>query len=234
MARRSLFAVLASALLALSLAPAVAQETATPSEYAFDVTKIELCTDSACSTAVVLGEGSQRFDLGSGQLSAGESAGAFIGDFTLTANQTYTHIRITHGRAIDMTATAGTETSGNGDACVTGGAAILTASATNQARAEVDTTAGAAESSQTFVVPDTSAANAPGGLAATYVTEGIELIDSTTMTITKALTAPFTSGTSAPAIDAAFDVADTITFLQSAADACYAFLGAPSISITIQ
>ena len=230
MARRLLGAFLASALLALSLAPAQAQDT--PTEYAFDVTKIELCGDSACSAAVVLGEGSQRFDLAA--VGAGQTAGSFLSDFSLAANQTYTHLRVTHARAITMTATAAAINSGNGDDCVTTGAGILTASATTQARSEVDTTGGAAAASQVFVVPDTTAANAPAGLADTYTAEGIVLLDATTMTITKALTSPFTSGSSVPSIDAAFDVANTITFVQSAADACFAILGPPSVTITIQ
>lgn len=227
--RRGLIAILASALLALSLAPAQAQDT--PTEYAFDVTKIELCTDSSCSTSVVLGEGLQRFDLAA--VAAGAVAGNFVSDFSLAPNQTYTHLRVTHGRAITMTATAAAINSGAGDDCVTTGAGILTASSTTQARAEVDTTGAAAAASQVFVVPNTNAANAVG-LVAAYSAEGIVLVDDTTMAITKALTAPFTSGSSAPSIDAAFDVTDTITFVQSAADACYAFLGAPSITITIQ
>ena len=203
MTRRSLAAVLAFALLALSLAPAQAQESTMPTEYAFDVTKIELCTDSTCTTAVVLGEGSQRFDLGSGQLSAGQSAGAFISDFSLTANQTYTHLRVTHSRAIDMTATAPTETATGGTLCVTGGDGIVTASSTTEAAAVVTSTTTPPATSQTFVVPNTDANNAPGGLAATYAAEGIVLIDDTTLAITKALTAPFTTGSSVPAIDAA-------------------------------
>lgn len=229
MARRSLFAILAYAFLALSLAPAQAQDT--PSEYAFDVSKIELCTDSSCTTAEVLGEGSQRFDLGA--VGAGQAAGNFISDFSLAPNQTFTHLRVTHSRAITMTATSGSVTSFRGDPCVTGGAGILVASTATQARSNVDTTGAAAASSQTFVVPDTDAANATG-LVAAYATEGIVLIDATTMAITKALTAPFTTGSSAPAIDAAFDVAGTITFVQSGLDSCFAFLGAPSVSITIQ
>ncbi len=238
MTRRSWPAILASALLALSLAPAQAQDT--PTEYAFDVTKIELCTDSICSTAVVLGEGSQRFDLAA--VSAGAAAGAFISDFTLAPNQTYTHLRVTHSRAIDMTATTvgGTGvTSVLGANCVTFGASIVLASSTTEAAAVVSVLGGPAAASQTFVVPDTTANNAPGGLATTYANEGIVLVDATTMAITKALTAPFTSGSSAPAIDAAFDVANTITFQATAGGGandnyCNVFLGAPSVSITIQ
>ena len=235
MTRRSRSAILASALLVLSLTPAQAQDT--PSEYAFDVTKIELCTDSTCTTAVVLGEGSQRFDLAA--VSVGAAAGNFISDFSLAPNQTYTHLRVTHSRAIDMTATAAGVTATPGlnncitDGTVNGGIGEL-ASSTTEAAALVATT-GAAATSQTFVVPDTDANNAPGGLAATYAAEGIVLIDATNLAITKELTTPFISGTSAPAIDAAFDVANTITFQDTGAnDLCLVFLGAPSVTITIQ
>ena len=234
--RLSLAAILAFPLLALLLAPAQAQETATPSEYAFDATKIELCTDSSCSTAVVLGEGSQRFDLAT--VSVGQAAGAFISDFSLSAGQTYTHLHVTHSRAMDLTATAPTETTQNGSACVTVGSGIVTASSTTEAAAVASSVANPAAASQTFVVPNTDANNAPGGLAATYAAEGIVLIDATSLSITKALTAPFTSGSFAPAIDAAFDVANTITFQQVPGggneDVCTAFIGAPSVSITIQ
>lgn len=229
MTRRGLFAILAYAFLALSLAPAQAQDT--PTEYAFDVSKIELCTDASCTTVEVLGEGSQRFDLGA--INPGQAAGNFISDINLAPNLTFTHLRVTHSRAITMTATSASVDSGLGNDCVTGGASILTASTATQARAEVDNTGGAAASSQTFMVPDIAAANAVG-LAAAYATEGIVLIDSTTLAITKALTAPFTTSSSPPTIDAAFDVAGTITFITSAANACFVFLGAPSISITIR
>ncbi|MCH7542290.1 MAG: hypothetical protein IIB65_01480 [Proteobacteria bacterium] len=233
MARGTPIAVVAGLLIFLAGAPAWAQtETATPTQYQFVVQKIELCTNSTCTSPTVLGQGSQAFDIGSGQVSAGQAAGTFLTDFSLAANQTFTHIRVTHTRAIDITATAPTFQAG-GQACVTGaGGDIVTAATITEVLAEVTT--GSAAVSQVFFVPNTDANNAPGGLAATYATEGIVLIDGTTMTITKPLTSPFTSGGTAPTFDVAFDVANTITFNVASGTTCSVFLGPPTVTITIK
>ncbi len=87
--------------------------------------------------------------------------------------------------------------------------------------------------SQVLVVPDTTANNAPGNLATLFANEGIELIDATTMTITFQLTASFTTGDKVPSFDVAFDVADTIEFIQAGLTTCFVVLGPPSVTITI-
>ena len=231
MARGMLIAVVAGLLIFLAGAPAWA-ETATPTQYRFVVQKIEICTNSACTSPTVLGQGSQAFDIGSGQVSAGQAVGAFLTDFSLAANQTFTHIRVTLTRDFDISATAPTLQAG-GQACVTGaGGDIVTAASITEVLAEVTT--GSAAVSQVFFVPNTDANNAPGGLAATYATEGIVLIDGTTMTITKPPSSPFTSGGTAPTFDVAFDVANTITFNVASGTTCSVFLGPPTVTITIK
>lgn len=219
--------------IALMFAASLVQaEDATPTQYQFTLSKVELCKSSACSSPTLLGEGSQAFDIGSSQATAGQSVGSFLSNFSLASNQTFTHLRVTVARAINMTATAPTENSGDSNDCVTGtGGDIVTASTTNEALAEVTT--GNAAASQEFVVPDTTANNAPGGLATIYANAGIELIDSTTMTITYQLTSSFTTGDKVPSFDIAFDVADTITFNLASATTCSAALGPPNVTITI-
>lgn len=233
MARGMPIAVAAALLMVLMGAPVRAQtETATPTQYQFVVQKIEICTNSACTSPTVLGQGSQTFDIGSGQVSAGQAAGAFLTDFSLPANQTFTHIRTTLTRAIDFSATAPTFTAG-GQPCVTGaGVDIVEASTITEVLAEVTT--GSAAVSQVFFVPNTDANNADPGLAATYAAEGIVLIDATTMTITRPLTSPFTSGGTAPTFDIAFDVAGTMTFIVASGSTCNIFLGPPIVTITIK
>ncbi len=229
--RSLFFATIAGAFLAVAGAPAWAED-ATPTQYEFTMSKIELCKSSACSSATVLGEGSQAYDIGSSQAAAGQSVGSFLSDFTLASNQTFTHLRVTIARAINMTATAPFENSGDTEDCVTGaGGDIVTASTTTEALAEVTT--GNVAASQEFVVPNTDANNAPGGLATTYANAGIALIDTTTMTITYQLTSSFTTGDKIPSFDVAFDVADTITFNQASATTCSVALGPPNVTITI-
>lgn len=66
MARGMPIAVAAALLMVLMGAPVRAQtETATPTQYQFVVQKIEICTNSACTSPTVLGQGSQTFDIGS-------------------------------------------------------------------------------------------------------------------------------------------------------------------------
>lgn len=210
----------------------VQAEDATPTQYQFTLSKVELCKSSACSSPTLLGEGSQAYDIGSAQASSGESVGSFLSNFSLAPKQTFTHLRVTVARAIDLTATAPSEESSDFNACVTGaGVDIVTASTATEALAEVTT--GSVAASQEFVVPNTDANNAPGGLAITYANAGIALIDTTTMTITYQLTSSFTTGDKIPSFDVAFDVADTITFNQASATTCFVALGPPNVTITI-
>lgn len=207
-------------------------ELSTPVQYQFTMTKIELCKSSACSSPTLLGQGSQAYDIGATQATPGQSVGNFITDFSLAPNQTFTHLRVTMNRAFDITSTAPTENSGDTNDCVTGaGGNIVTASATNEARSEVTT--GSVAASQVITVPDTTANHAPGNLATLYATEGIALVDATTMTVTFLLTSSFTTGDKVPNFDVAFDVADTIEFIQASASTCFVILNPPSVTISI-
>ena len=67
--------------------------TSTPSVYKTTVTKVELCSSSACSDPIVLGSGSKEFDIAS--VSAQADVGTYLNDFTITLGRTYTHVRST-------------------------------------------------------------------------------------------------------------------------------------------
>ena len=75
--------------------------------------KVELCSDSACATAVTVGERDMKADI------AAADAGAQVGNFSSTTGipaGTYTHIQITMDRAIQVT---GSVTTGNDGSAMT-------------------------------------------------------------------------------------------------------------------
>ena len=67
--------------------------SATPSSYKTTVSKVELCTSSACTSTTVLGSSSKTFDIASA--SAGADVGTYLSDFTLPIGTTFTHMRRT-------------------------------------------------------------------------------------------------------------------------------------------
>ena len=67
-------------------------DCAAANEYNVSVQKVELCSDSSCTTSVTLGDTTQTFDI------ASASAGAAVGnyaDLTGLTSGTYTHLRST-------------------------------------------------------------------------------------------------------------------------------------------
>ena len=62
--------------------------TSTPSVYKTTISKVELCSSSACSDPIVLGSGSKQFDIAS--VSAQADVGTYLNDFTITLGRTYT------------------------------------------------------------------------------------------------------------------------------------------------
>ena len=60
--------------------------TSTPSVYKTTISKVELCSSSACSDPIVLGSGSKQFDIAS--VSAQADVGTYLNDFTIALGRT--------------------------------------------------------------------------------------------------------------------------------------------------
>ena len=91
-----------------------ASGTGEATQYRVTMKKVELCSDSTCTTPILVGERDMQADI------AAAEAGATVGNFTSTAGipgGTYTHIRITISRSIQIT---GSVVVGSG-ACFTDG-----------------------------------------------------------------------------------------------------------------
>ena len=74
--------------------------TGEATEYEITMKKVELCSDSACATAAIVGERDMAADI------AAADAGATVGNYASTAGipaGTYTHIRITISRTFQIT-----------------------------------------------------------------------------------------------------------------------------------
>ena len=94
--------------------------TGPATEYEVTMKKVELCSDAACATAVLVGERDMVADI------AAADAGAQVGNFSSTAGVppgTYTHIRITIARAIQVTGSVTTSEAGAAMTCFTDGGA---------------------------------------------------------------------------------------------------------------
>ena len=92
--------------------------TGEATEYQITMKKVELCSDSACTAAVIVGERDMLADI------AAADAGATVGNFAETSGippGTYTHIRITISRSIQVTASVTTSDIGAAMTCFTDG-----------------------------------------------------------------------------------------------------------------
>mgnify|MGYP001983683169 CR=1 FL=1 len=108
--------------------------TATPSVYKTTVTKVELCSSSACADPIVLGSGSKLFDIAS--VSAQADVGTYLNDFTITLGRTYTHVRST----INATMTTKGTVDVSGTTCNTVASPTVAASSATATDGSISTT----------------------------------------------------------------------------------------------
>ena len=80
-------------ILLMFVSSSIYSATSTPSVYKTTISKVELCSSSACSDPIVLGSGAKQFDIAS--VSAQADVGTYLNDFTITLGRTYTHVRST-------------------------------------------------------------------------------------------------------------------------------------------
>ena len=199
--------------------------TATPSVYKTTVTKVELCSSSACADPIVLGSGSKLFDIAS--VSAQADVGTYLNDFTITLGRTYTHVRST----INATMTTKGTVDVSGTTCNTVASPTVAASS---ATATAKTAPSGTIAEMDWVVPDVNGGGDYSNLTSDYNTNGISKTDgASTFTFTVALVIPYTpKATDTPKVSIKFDVKDTLVATTSGG-ACIIYLDPPKQTVNI-
>lgn len=223
----SLVGVLA-AITAAAAAPARAAipgTAAQPSTYQVTVTQVELCQDSACNRAYVIGSGNASFDIAGAN--AGSEVGGYVDISGIPLHQTWTHVRVTISTTISIGATW---TDGDGDACGTSNAAQASGHAAVYAAS-----AGGTATAADFVIPNVGFSTI---VQADY--DGFNLSKSngaSTATITFPLSAPYTCKGVMPRIEVQFNTATAFGYIPGTAagvgTACQAFPRPPDVTITV-
>ena len=205
-----------------------ATATGEATEYEITMKKVELCSDATCTTPITVGEIDMAADI------AAADAGATVGNYASTAgipSGTYSHIRITISRTIQIT---GTVVISDSSSCFTDGGTD------NVADNLLVTTATSASSTTMYLVNDdsyevgtgtTDSENiAIGYTNPTYATSMSVSGDNAVMIYE--LTEPYTRLLKAPVIKVAFNTENAIGCEDTTADVMW--IEEPYVSITIQ
>lgn len=205
-----------------------ATATGEATEYEITMKKVELCSDATCTTPITVGEIDMAADI------AAADAGATVGNYASTAgipSGTYSHIRITISRTIQIT---GTVVISGSSSCFTDGGTD------NVADNLLVTTATSASSTTMYLVDDdsyevgtgtTESENiAIGYTNPTYATSMSVSGDNAVMIYE--LTEPYTRLLKAPVIKIAFNTENAVGCEDTTADVMW--IEEPYVSITIQ
>ena len=205
-----------------------ASATGEAAEYKITMKKVELCSDSACATAVTVGERDMDADI------AAANAGATVGNYASTSgipSGTYSHIRITISRTIQIT---GTVVISGSSSCFTDGGTD------NVADNLLVTTATSASSTSMYLVNDdkykvgsgdTSAENITIGYTNPKYASSMSVSGDNAIMIYK-LTEPYTRLLKAPVIKVAFNTQNAVGCEDTTADVMW--IEEPYVSISIQ
>ena len=205
-----------------------ATATGEATEYEITMKKVELCSDATCTTPITVGERDMAADI------AAADAGATVGNYASTAgipSGTYSHIRITISRTIQIT---GTVVISDSSSCFTDGGTD------NVADNLLVTTATSASSTAMYLVNDdkyevgtgtTDSENITIGYTnPTYATSMSVSGDNAVMIYE--LTEPYTRLLKAPVIKVAFNTENAVGCEDTTADVMW--IEEPYVSITIQ
>lgn len=216
MMRRSLFFAFVAIMLA-PLAARAATSTLTPVSYVITVTKIELY-NSTTSEWIVIKEGASTFDIAS--VNSGQAIGPYISGMSSLPSGTYTQMRCTISRDIQIKAYNGTHYTTSSQVAFPGAtngqAIVIAAGATPAASAQLGT----------MHSPDEADDSAPAGMV-------YQLTDASSFqqTWTSAIFSPFTyTQGAAKSFRLDFDVTNKVIF-DDAALTC--ITDAPVITVTV-
>jgi len=205
-----------------------ATATGEATEYEITMKKVELCSDATCTTPITVGERDMAADI------AAADAGATVGSYASTSgipSGTYSHIRITISRTIQIT---GTVVISDSSSCFTDGGTD------NVADNLLVTTATSASSTTMYLVNDDSYAVGTGDTSAENITIGYtNPTYATSMTVSGdnavmiyELTEPYTRLLKAPVIKVAFNTENAVGCEDTTADVMW--IEEPYVTITIQ
>ena len=205
-----------------------ATATGEATEYEITMKKVELCSDATCTTPITVGEIDMAADI------AAADAGANVGNYASTAgipSGTYSHIRITISRTIQIT---GTVVISGSSSCFTDGGTD------NVADNLLVTTATSASSTTMYLVNDDSYTVGTGAGAGSDITIGYTnptyassmIVSGDNAVMIYELTEPYTRLLKAPVIKVAFNTENAVGCEDTTADVMW--IEEPYVSITIQ
>ncbi len=212
--------------------PLEAQTRSTPTTYQVSIQQVELCEDSACNISVVLGSSTRSFDIAA--QNAGSQVGSYAGTSGLTAGTTYSAVKVTLSRSIELAGT-NADPGGIGGTCDTdsandGGAAAAFASLADGDEADGN---GDGAEPQTLIAPNPTGTNL-GNISTLYTNENITITNNVAgMEIIYPLTAPYTVGEIEPRVEISFDVTNALGAVNDGANACEMFPYPPNVTITL-
>ena len=191
-------------------------------QYEVSVSRVELCPDSGCNGAVIIGSGTKTFDI------ASAAVGADVGNYAsisgLSPGETYSHIRVTIGTSFTI---AGGGLDDGGQNCQT-----VTANAAGGHAGVGTGTVGGAGTAMVLTIPNVGV----GGITlADYAAFNLTKDDnSATGTITFPLTSTYTVAAAEPLITVTFDTATGLGVLDAGGGNCSVFPRPPGVTITVQ
>jgi len=205
-----------------------ATATGEATEYEITMKKVELCSDATCTTPITVGERDMAADI------AAADAGATVGSYASTSgipSGTYSHIRITISRTIQIT---GTVVISGSSSCFTDGGTD------NVADNLLVTTATSASSTTMYLVNDDSYEVGTGTTASENITIGYTnptyassmSVSGDNAVMIYELTEPYTRLLKAPVIKVAFNTENAVGCEDTTADVMW--IEEPYVSITIQ
>ena len=205
-----------------------ATATGEATEYEITMKKVELCSDATCTTPITVGERDMAADI------AAADAGATVGNYASTAgipSGTYSHIRITISRTIQIT---GTVVISGSSSCFTDGGTD------NVADNLLVTTATSASSTTMYLVNDDSYEVGTGTTASENITIGYTnptyassmSVSGDNAVMIYELTEPYTRLLKAPVIKVAFNTENAVGCEDTTADVMW--IEEPYVSITIE
>ena len=205
-----------------------ASATGEAAEYKITMKKVELCSDSACATAVTVGERDMDADI------AAANAGATVGNYASTSgipSGTYSHIRITISRTIQIT---GTVVISGSSSCFTDGGTD------NVADNLLVTTATSASTTSMYLVNDDKYEVGTGTTDSENITIGYTnptyassmSVSGDNAVMIYELTEPYTRLLRAPVIKVSFNTENAVGCEDTTADVMW--IQEPYVSISIQ
>lgn len=205
-----------------------ATATGEATEYEITMKKVELCSDATCTTPITVGERDMAADI------AAADAGATVGNYASTAgipSGTYSHIRITISRTIQIT---GTVVISGSSSCFTDGGTD------NVADNLLVTTATSASSTTMYLVNDDSYEVGTGTTDSENITIGYTnptyassmSVSGDNAVMIYELTEPYTRLLKAPVIKVAFNTENAVGCEDTTTDVMW--IEEPYVSITIQ